>query len=141
MGLLHSCILKLAESVVEALTVGFEEGRCSSCLPFPPLLQLHYQHQVVKQLHKLWRQHLPVPSVLEEEEPLDQRSTAEDMEYQESTLETPSAWSSTTELPCGKYTLKEAPRERSTEKEEAGPSGWNLSLEDLKQVVTSVPTS
>nr|XP_041575881.1 MYCBP-associated protein isoform X2 [Taeniopygia guttata] len=100
--------------------------------------QLHYQHQVVKQLHKLWRQHLPVPSVLEEEEPLDQRSTAEDMEDQDSTLETPSAWSSTTELPCGKYTLEEAPRERSTEKEEAGPSGWNLSLEDLKQAIMSI---
>ncbi|OWK57670.1 MYCBP-associated protein [Lonchura striata] len=100
--------------------------------------QLHYQHQVVKQLHKLWRLHLPVPSVLEEEESLDQRSTAGDMEYQDSTLETPSAWSSTTELPCGKYTLEEAPRERSTEKEEAGPSGWNLSLEDLKQAIMSI---
>ncbi|RLV99277.1 hypothetical protein DV515_00009905 [Chloebia gouldiae] len=100
--------------------------------------ELHYQHQVVKQLHKLWRQHLTVPSVLEEEVPLDQRSTAEDMEYQDSTLETPSAWSSTTELPCGKYTLEEAPRERSTEKEESGPSGWNLSLEDLKQVIMSI---
>ncbi|XP_053850418.1 MYCBP-associated protein isoform X2 [Vidua macroura] len=100
--------------------------------------KLHYQHQVVKQLHKLWRQHLTVPSVLEEEVPLDQRSTAEDMEYQDSTLETPSAWSSTTELPCGKYTLEEAPRERSTEEEEAGPSGWNLSLEDFKQAIMSI---
>lgn len=126
---------------MEALTVGFEEGRCSSCLPFPPLSQLHYQHQVVKQLHKLWRQHLAVPSVLEEEVPLDQRSTAEDMEYQESTLEPSSVRSSTTELPCGKHTLEDAPRKKSTEEEEAGPSGWNLSLEDFKQVGTSVPTS
>ncbi|NWV35416.1 MYBPP protein, partial [Grantiella picta] len=103
--------------------------------------QLHYHHQVVKQLHKLWRQHMAVPSVLEEEVPLDQRSTVEDTEYQESTLEPLSARSSTTELPGGKYTLQEAPGEKSIEEEEAGPSGWNLSLEDLKQVVTSVPTA
>ncbi|XP_038012741.1 MYCBP-associated protein isoform X2 [Motacilla alba alba] len=100
--------------------------------------QLHYQHQVVKQLHKLWRQHLTVPSVLEEEVPLDQRSTAEDMEYQESTLEPPSVRSSTTELPCGKYTLEDTPREKSTEEEETGPSGWNLSLEDFKQAAMSI---
>ncbi|NXB66899.1 MYBPP protein, partial [Struthidea cinerea] len=103
--------------------------------------KLHYQHQVVKQLHELWRQHLTVPSVLEEEVPLDQRSTAEDMEYLESTSEPPSAQSSTTELPGGKYTSEEASREKSIEEEEAGASGWNLSLEDLKQVVTSVPTA
>lgn len=102
---------------------------------FLPLSQLHYQHQVVKQLHKLWRQHL------EEEVPLEQRSTAEDMGYQESTSEPPSVQGSTTELPRGKYTLEEPPREKSFEEEEAGPSGWNLSMEDFKQVVTSVPTS
>ncbi|NXE37215.1 MYBPP protein, partial [Ptilorrhoa leucosticta] len=102
--------------------------------------ELHYQHQVVKQLHKLWRQYLTEPSVLEEEVPLDQRNTAEDMEYLESTSEPPSAQSSTTELPGGKYTLEDAPREKSIEEEEAGPSGWNLSLDDFKQVVTSVPT-
>ncbi|NWV20787.1 MYBPP protein, partial [Origma solitaria] len=102
--------------------------------------ELHYQHQVVKQLHKLWRQHMTVPSVLEDGVPLDQRSTAADTEYQESTSEPPSARSSTTELPDGKYTLEEAPGEKSIEEEEAGPSGWNLSLDDLKQVVTSVPT-
>ncbi|NXH45218.1 MYBPP protein, partial [Dicaeum eximium] len=99
--------------------------------------ELHYQHQMVKQLHKLWRQHLTVPSALEEEVPLDQRSTAEDTEYQQSTLKPLSAQSSTTELPRGKYTLEEAPREKSIEKEEAGPSGWNLSLKDFKQVVMS----
>ncbi|XP_064251834.1 MYCBP-associated protein [Passer domesticus] len=97
--------------------------------------ELHYQHQVIKQLHKLWRQHL---TVLEEEVPLDQRSTAEDMEYQESTLEPPSVQSSTTELPHGKYALEDAPREKSTEEEEAGSSGWNLSIEDFKQAIMSI---
>ncbi|NXD28702.1 MYBPP protein, partial [Spelaeornis formosus] len=96
--------------------------------------ELHYQHQVVKQLHELWRQHLTVPSVLEEEMPLDQRSPAEDMESQQSTSEPPSAQSSTTDLPLGKDTSDEASREGSIE-EEAGPSGWNLSLEDFKQVL------
>ncbi|NXY25842.1 MYBPP protein, partial [Atrichornis clamosus] len=103
--------------------------------------KLHYQHQVVKQLHKLWRQHMTVPSVLEVKVPSDQRSTAEDTEYQETTLGPPSAPSSTTELLNGKTTLEEAPREDTgVEEEEAGPSEWNLSLEDLKQVVPSVPT-
>ncbi|XP_023794444.1 MYCBP-associated protein isoform X2 [Cyanistes caeruleus] len=101
--------------------------------------QLHYQHQVIKQLHKLWRQHLAVPSGLENEVPLDQRSAAEDMEYQESTSEPPSAQSSTTELTRGKYTSEEAPREKSIEEDEAGPSGWNLSLEDFKQAIMSIP--
>lgn len=82
-----------------------------------------------------------MPSVPEGEVPLAQGSTAEDMEYQESTLEPPSAQSSTTELPDEKCTLEEAPRENSIEEEEAGPSGWNLSLDDFKQVGTSVPTS
>lgn len=130
-------ILELAESAMEVLPAGFEEGRCSSCLPFPHS-QLHYQHQVVKKLHKLWRQRLTVPSVLEEEVPLDQRSTAEDME---STLGAASARSSTVDFPRGKRILEKAPRKKSTEEEEAGPSGWNLSLDDFKQVVTSVPTS
>ncbi|KAM7035610.1 MYCBP-associated protein isoform 2-T2 [Acridotheres tristis] len=100
--------------------------------------ELHYQHQVVKQLHKLWRQHLTVPSVSEEKVPLDQRSTAGNMEYQESTLESASARSSTTGLPRGKRTLDEATREKSTEEEE-GPSGWNLSFEDFKQAIMSIP--
>ncbi|NWR31903.1 MYBPP protein, partial [Tachuris rubrigastra] len=103
-----------------------------------------YQYQVVKQLHKLWRQYMTVPSAFEEKVPSDQRSTAEeDTEYQECTVEPLPAQSSssTTELPGGKNSLEEAPRQKmSTEEEEAGLSGWNLSLEDFKQVVTSVPT-
>ncbi|NXC62343.1 MYBPP protein, partial [Aleadryas rufinucha] len=102
--------------------------------------ELHYKHQVVKQLHKLWRQHFAVPPAVEEEVPLDRRSTTEDVEYLESTSEPPSAQSSSTDFPGGKYTSEEASREKSIEEEEAGPSGWNLSLEDFKQVVTSVPT-
>uniref|UniRef100_A0A8C5TPK8 MYCBP associated protein n=1 Tax=Malurus cyaneus samueli TaxID=2593467 RepID=A0A8C5TPK8_9PASS len=101
--------------------------------------ELHYQHQVVQQLHELWRRHMPVFSELEEDLPLDQRSTAEYTEYQESTLEPPYTPSSATELPGGKYTLEEAPRERSIEEEEAGPSGWNLSLKDFKQAIMSIP--
>ncbi|NXM72395.1 MYBPP protein, partial [Serilophus lunatus] len=113
-----------------------------SCLfTFSLLSQLHYQHQVVKQLHKLWRQHMAVPSAFDEKVPSDQRSTAEDMEYQEGTVEPLLGQSSTTELPGGKNSLDEALRQKMTiEEEERGPSGWNLSLEDFKQVGTSVPT-
>ncbi|XP_027547137.1 MYCBP-associated protein isoform X1 [Neopelma chrysocephalum] len=101
----------------------------------------YYQYQVVKQLHELWRQYMTVPSAFEEKVLSDQRSTAEeDTEYQESTVEPLPAQSSTTELPGGKKSLEEAPRQKmSIEEEEAGPSGWNLSLEDFKQAIMSIP--
>ncbi|KAL2297734.1 hypothetical protein Nmel_016297, partial [Mimus melanotis] len=101
--------------------------------------EFHYQHQVVKQLHKLWRQYLTVPSVSEEEVLLDKRSTAGDVEFLESTLGSASARSSTTGFPRGKRTLEEAAREKSVKEEEAGPSGWNLSLADFKQAIMSIP--
>ncbi|KFP15117.1 MYCBP-associated protein, partial [Egretta garzetta] len=99
--------------------------------------ELRYQHQVVKQLHELWRQHMTVPSAFEEKVPLGQKSTAEDMQYQESTSEALPARSSTTEVPGWKNTLEEALIQMTNvEEEEPGPSGWNLSFEDFKQVVT-----
>ncbi|KFW12402.1 MYCBP-associated protein, partial [Fulmarus glacialis] len=101
--------------------------------------ELHYQHRVVKQLHELWRQHMTVPSAFEEKVPSGQKRTAEDMQYQESTSEALHAQSSTTEVPGWKNTLEEAPSQiRNVEEEELGPSGWNLSFEDFKQVVTPV---
>ncbi|KFV54418.1 MYCBP-associated protein, partial [Gavia stellata] len=102
--------------------------------------ELHYQHRVVKQLHELWRQHMTVPSAFEEKVPSGQKSTAEDMQYQESTSEALPAQSSTTEVPGWKNTLEEALSQMTNvEEEEPGPSGWNLSFEDFKQVVTPVP--
>ncbi|NXV85921.1 MYBPP protein, partial [Calonectris borealis] len=103
--------------------------------------ELHYQHRVVKQLHELWRQHMTVPSAFEEKVPSGQKRTAEDMQYQESTSEALRAPSSTTEIPGWKNTLEEAPSQiMNVEEEELGPSGWNLSFEDFKQVVTPVPS-
>lgn len=40
-------------------------GRHITCLPLP-LLQLHYQHQVVQNLHQLWRQYMISPSKAKE---------------------------------------------------------------------------
>ncbi|NXH76365.1 MYBPP protein, partial [Hydrobates tethys] len=103
--------------------------------------ELHYQHRVVKQLHELWRQHMTVPSAFEEKVPSGQKRTAEDMQYQESTSEALPAQSSTTEVPDWKNTLEEAPSQMvNVEEEELGPSGWNFSFEDFKQVVTPVPS-
>uniref|UniRef100_A0A8C0BXE4 MYCBP associated protein n=1 Tax=Buteo japonicus TaxID=224669 RepID=A0A8C0BXE4_9AVES len=100
--------------------------------------ELHYQHRVVKQLHELWRQHMTVPSALEEKVPSGQKSTAEDMQFQEGTSEALPAQSSTTEVPGWKNTLQEALSQMmNVEEGEPGPSGWNLSLEDFKQV--SIP--
>ncbi|KFQ69756.1 MYCBP-associated protein, partial [Phaethon lepturus] len=102
--------------------------------------ELHYQHQVVKQLHELWREHMTVPSAFEEKVPSGQKSTAEGVQYQESTSEALPALSSTTEVPGWKNRLEEAPSQMmNMEEEEPGPSGWNLSFEDFKQVVTPVP--
>uniref|UniRef100_A0A8B9N945 MYCBP associated protein n=1 Tax=Accipiter nisus TaxID=211598 RepID=A0A8B9N945_9AVES len=99
--------------------------------------ELHYQHRVVKQLHELWRQHMTVPSALEEKVPSGQKSTSEDMQFQEGTSEALPAQSSATEVPGWKNTLQEALSQMmNVEEEEPGPSGWNLSLGDFKQVVT-----
>ncbi|NWQ89703.1 MYBPP protein, partial [Burhinus bistriatus] len=86
--------------------------------------EFHYQHQVVKRLHELWRRYITVPSASEEKVPSGQKSTAEDSQYQESISEALPAQNSTTEVPGVKNTLEEA------------SSGWNLSLDDFKQVLT-----
>ncbi|NXY79604.1 MYBPP protein, partial [Glareola pratincola] len=89
----------------------------------------HYQHGVVKQLHGLWRRYMTVPSASEEKVPLGQKSTAEGTQHQETTSGALPARSSTAEVPGVKNTLEEA------------SSGWNLSLDDFKQVFTPVPSS
>ncbi|NXK79243.1 MYBPP protein, partial [Amazona guildingii] len=97
--------------------------------------ELHYQYEVVKQLHELWRQHMT-----EENVPLGQTS-AEDMRYQESIAEGPSAQSSIIEVMGWRNSLEGAPSQMlNVEEQEPTPSGWNLSLEDFKQVVASIPT-
>ncbi|XP_074967647.1 MYCBP-associated protein isoform X4 [Phalacrocorax aristotelis] len=102
--------------------------------------ELHYQHQVVKQLHELWRQHMTVPSAFEEKVPSGQKSAAEDMLYGESTSEALCAQSSAAEVPGWENTLEEAPDQTvNVEEEEPGPSGWNLSFEDFKQAIKSIP--
>ncbi|NXW36728.1 MYBPP protein, partial [Phaetusa simplex] len=90
--------------------------------------EFHYQHQVVKQLHELWRWYMTVPSA-SEEKVLGQKSTTEDTQHQERTSEALPAQSSTAEVPGMKSTLEEA------------SSGWNLSLDDFKQVFTPFPSS
>uniref|UniRef100_A0A663LSX1 MYCBP associated protein n=2 Tax=Athene cunicularia TaxID=194338 RepID=A0A663LSX1_ATHCN len=99
--------------------------------------ELHYQHGVVKQLHELWRQHVTVPAAFEEKVPSGQESAGEAVQYPERASEALPPPSSTTELPAWKNILEEAPNQMvNVEEEELGSSGWNLSLEDFKQVVT-----
>lgn len=43
----------------------------NACLPLP-LLQLHYQHQVVQNLHRVWRQYLTLPPKAEEARPSEE---------------------------------------------------------------------
>ncbi|XP_054077458.1 radical S-adenosyl methionine domain-containing protein 1, mitochondrial isoform X2 [Rissa tridactyla] len=89
--------------------------------------EFHYQHQVVKRLHELWRWYMTVPSASEEKVPSRQKSTVEDTQHQERTSEALPAQSSTTEVPGVKSMLEEA------------SSGWNLSLDDFKQAIKSIP--
>ncbi|NWW91037.1 MYBPP protein, partial [Rhynochetos jubatus] len=103
---------------------------------------LYYQHQVVKQLHELWGRHMTVPSASEERAPSDQRSTAEHTQYAEGSSEARPARSSTAGVLGWKNTLEEAPSQlRSVEEGEPGPSGWNLSIKDFKQVLAPGPSS
>uniref|UniRef100_A0A8B9F3B1 MYCBP associated protein n=1 Tax=Amazona collaria TaxID=241587 RepID=A0A8B9F3B1_9PSIT len=96
--------------------------------------ELHYQYEVVKQLHELWRQHMT-----EENVPLGQTSV-EDMRYQESIAEGPSAQSSIIEVMGWRNSLEGTPSQMlNVEEQEPTPSGWNLSLEDFKQAVKSIP--
>ncbi|XP_075296945.1 MYCBP-associated protein isoform X2 [Opisthocomus hoazin] len=102
--------------------------------------KLHYQPQVVKQLHELWRQHMTAPSASEKEVPSGQKSTAEDVQYQKRTSEALPAGSSSAEVPGWKNRLGEARSQLMTmEEEEPGSSGWNLSLDDFKQAIKSIP--
>ncbi|NXJ88333.1 MYBPP protein, partial [Corythaixoides concolor] len=99
--------------------------------------ELHYQHHMVKQLHELWRQHFTVPSAFEEKVPSGQKSPAQDVQYQESSSEAHPAQSSTREVLGWKNTFEEAlSQTTNVEEKEPGPSAWNLSLEDFKQVGT-----
>lgn len=72
---------------------------------------------------------MTVPSASEEKVPSRQKSTVEVTQHQERTSEALPAQSSTTEVPGVKSMLEEA------------SSGWNLSLDDFKQVFTPFPSS
>ncbi|NWX84080.1 MYBPP protein, partial [Nothoprocta pentlandii] len=102
--------------------------------------ELHYQHQVVKQLHKLWRQHMAVPSAFEEEMPSGEKRSVEDMTYEKSISEALPAQKSSTAEVLGQDTLEANPSEMMKE-EEPNQSGWNLSFKDFKEVVALLPSS
>ncbi|XP_025946198.1 MYCBP-associated protein isoform X3 [Apteryx rowi] len=103
--------------------------------------ELHYQHQVVKELHKLWRQHMAVPSAFEEEVPSGQKSTAEDMTYEKSISEALPAQKSSTEEVLGQKNILEAipSQMMNVKEEEPNQSGWNLSFKDFKEAIRAIP--
>lgn len=74
----------------------------------------------------------------EEKVPLGQTSV-EDMRSQESIAEGPSAQSSIIEVLGWRNSLEGTPSQMpNVEEKEPAPSGWNLSLEDFKQVMSSI---
>ncbi|NXF86423.1 MYBPP protein, partial [Eubucco bourcierii] len=133
----------LRELLVQIQTPGRTPSPVGACATEEELFHqknpmLHYQRRVVKQLHELWRQHMTFPPAFEEKVSLDQKRNVEGMQYQESPSEVLPAQTSTTKIP----TREEAPSQiTNAEEEERGPTEWNLSLEDFKQVVTPVPTN
>ncbi|XP_075759879.1 MYCBP-associated protein isoform X2 [Pelodiscus sinensis] len=112
--------------------------------------ELHYQHQVVKELHELWRQHMNPPLTSEEEEILRRKSivqlgsgqkSAVDMVRQKSiTGEMTQLKSAVEEIPCQKSIVEEILSQSiNVEEEEVSQPEWNLSLEDFKQALQLIP--
>ncbi|OXB59392.1 hypothetical protein ASZ78_009692 [Callipepla squamata] len=102
--------------------------------------KLHYQHQVVEQLQELWRQHVAAPAGLGEEVPSDGERPAEIARCPESVPVALRARGSTAEGSGWKDTREVTPSQvANVGQEETGPSSWNFSLQDLKQVLTLVP--
>lgn len=83
---------------------------------------------------------MTIPSAFWDKVSLGQTVSVEDLWYQESSSGVLSAQSSITEASGWKSVLVESPSQMTNvEQEEPGPSGWNLSIEDFKQVVTLFP--
>ncbi|XP_065591601.1 MYCBP-associated protein [Cyrtonyx montezumae] len=102
--------------------------------------ELHYQHQVVEQLHGLWRQHVAAPLGFGEEVPSDGERPAEDVRCQAGGPVALSARGSTAEGSGCKNTREVTPSQvANVGKEEPSPSSWNFSLQDLKQALESIP--
>lgn len=83
---------------------------------------------------------MTVPSAFGSKVSLGQTSSVEDLWCQESSSGVLSAQSSVTEASGWKSTVLESPSQMTiVEQEEPSPSGWNLSIEDFKEVVTLFP--
>ncbi|XP_067403928.1 MYCBP-associated protein [Emydura macquarii macquarii] len=122
--------------------------------------ELHYQHQVVKELHELWRQHMNFPSTPEEEEISHQKTVVQPVSGQKCivqeiwcrksvteiarqksiTGEIPQLKSAVEEIPCQKSIVKEILSQMfNVEEEEVSQPEWNLSFEDFKQALQLIP--
>ncbi|XP_008162162.2 MYCBP-associated protein isoform X1 [Chrysemys picta bellii] len=112
--------------------------------------ELHYQHQVVKELHELWRQHMNFPSTSEEEEISRQKSVVQSVSGQKSTVQEIWCRKSAMDIAFQKSIPGEIPRQKSiveailsqminVEEEEVSQPEWNLSFEDFKQALQLIP--
>uniref|UniRef100_A0A674JKR4 MYCBP associated protein n=1 Tax=Terrapene triunguis TaxID=2587831 RepID=A0A674JKR4_9SAUR len=112
--------------------------------------ELHYQHQVVKELHELWRQHMNFPSTSEEEEISRQKSVVQSVSGQKSTVQEIWCQKSAMDIAFQKSIPGEIPRQKSiveailsqminVEEEEVSQPEWNLSFEDFKQALQLIP--
>uniref|UniRef100_A0A8C3TB84 MYCBP associated protein n=1 Tax=Chelydra serpentina TaxID=8475 RepID=A0A8C3TB84_CHESE len=122
--------------------------------------ELHYQHQVVKELHELWRQNMNFPSTSEEEEISRQKSIVQPVSGQKSTVQEIWSWKSAIDITCQKSVTGEIPQLKSAreeipcqksiveeilnqminvEEEEVSQAEWNLSFEDFKQALQLIP--
>ncbi|XP_048673904.1 MYCBP-associated protein isoform X2 [Caretta caretta] len=112
--------------------------------------ELHYQHQVVKELHKLWRQNMNFPSTSEEEEIWRQKSVVQPVSGHKSIVQEIWCRKSAIDIACQKSVTGEIPRQKSiaeeilsqminVEEEEVSLQEWNLSFADFKQALQLIP--
>ncbi|XP_042720937.1 MYCBP-associated protein [Lagopus leucura] len=99
--------------------------------------KLHYRHREVEQLHDLWRQRVAAPPALGEEVPAE---PAEEAGAQRGGPEALPARRSATGGSGWKRALEATPsRVANVGQQEPGPPSWNFSLDDLQQVLKSIP--
>ncbi|CAM5156019.1 unnamed protein product [Eretmochelys imbricata] len=112
--------------------------------------ELHYQHQVVKELHKLWRQNINFPSTSEEEEIWRQKSVVQPVSGHKSIVQEIWCRNCAIDIACQKSVTGEIPRQKSiaeeilsqminVEEEEVSLQEWNLSFADFKQALQLIP--
>ncbi|XP_074870358.1 MYCBP-associated protein isoform X2 [Carettochelys insculpta] len=104
--------------------------------------ELHYQHQVVKELHELWRQHMNFPLTSEEEEISRKKSIVQPVSGQKSIIQEIWCRKSAVDIACHKSITGEMPQalQLIPEEEKREAALTQLNKAALKLCVEQRPT-